>query len=247
MGKRRHLDNAPIQEALIDIKFDPVPNGDVSSAATKLVGGEAAQILDLWNTMFEFKVELNQQPTTQQSTQVGKRVDFQELGRVLQLQNGSFTFSRLAPYKDWDEMIAPALALWRQYAELMAVRRVNRVAVRYINMIHLPLPLTDFSAYLESAPIIPDGVPRALAGFLTRVSIPMDKHLAIVTQSLEGGEVEYRGANALRMLLDIEVSHQEGFDREQFGAIGKTLEQLRDAKNDVFFSFLTERTLGQYE
>ena len=246
MSKRRHLGNAPIQEALIDIKFDPVSHADVSAAAETLANGETAQILDLWNTMFEFKVELDQQPAAQQSTQIGKRVDFPERGHVVQLHNGSFTFSRLAPYKDWQEMIDAALALWRHYADLLRVQRVTRVAVRYINLIDLPLPIENFGDFLESPPVIPNGIPQGLAGFLTRMTIPLGQHIAIVTQSLEGGQVEYRGGQALRMVLDIDVSHQEFFERERFSEIGRILGRLRDAKNDVFFSFVTERTVEQY-
>lgn len=247
MGRRRHLKRAPIQEALIDIQFQPVQDIDLTGIAAEFSEGREATAFDLWEGMFELKIEPASKPhASHSSSTVGKRIDFPERHEVLQLRNGGFTFSRLAPYESWEQMSHSALPAWSQCVDRIDPEQVNRIAVRYINALLLPLPLERFDKYLNAAPIVPSGLPQGIASFLTRLVLPRDDDLAIVTQSL-GDEVEIEGKRGVKFVLDIDISHRCRLPREEFATIESVLQRLRDYKNDVFFSLLTDDTLEMYE
>ena len=122
---------------------------------------------------------------------------------------------------------------------------VTKLAARYINVLDLPLPINDFADYLVCPPDLPESLPQTILGSLSRVvvSYPILGRAAIVTQNIEGADYT---KNRLRFLLDVDVVQNCRIDAGNFDAIVKTLGELRDIKNDVFFSFLHERALEPY-
>ena len=245
MGRQRHLGRAPIHEALIDIQFNPVAGVDVGAIAAEFSGDQPASVFDVWQTMFEMKVEADAAPRTSHSADaIGKRIDLPEKHQVVQFRNSGFTFSRLAPYDSWEEMTDAALRAWWFYADRLGPEQINRIAVRYVNILQLPLPLDRFERYLTSPPVVPEEMPQGIVSFLTRVVCPRGEDVAIVTQSLEG---EVDGGKAVKVILDIDVSHQCKLDRDNFVAVEAILDRLRAFKNDAFFAFLTNEALEMYE
>lgn len=247
MGNPRHLTRAPIQEAIVHLAFDPVPDGSVGEAAALFERKHEVDAVDLWQTSFQVKFEPHQRPLAQHATgHAGKRIDIPQQRQVVQLYPGSFTASRLPPYETWGEMLGLALTGWADFSDHAGVKRVTQLSVRYLNVLLLPLPFTDFAEYLNSPPVIPQSLPQGLAGFLNRVVIPRGEDLAVVTQSFDG-IVEAAGGQALRVAFDIEASTQCSLGVDEFVQITPMLERLRAYKNDVFFSFLTDKTLEMYE
>ena len=123
-----------------------------------------------------------------------------------------------------------------------SAKRVNRLAVRYINAIELPLAGADFDEYLTAGPRIPESLPQFLTSFLQRVVLPFAEvsgH-AIITQALEAPTT--RGLTAV---LDIDVFAEcliDGADPEIWSKLG----QLRIIKNRIFFASLTKKALESY-
>ncbi len=64
----------------------------------------------------------------------------------------------MRPYLDFDDLRRDALDLWRVYVEILNPARIQRVAVRYINHLGLPTPVTDLARYLTAPPALPPGV-----------------------------------------------------------------------------------------
>lgn len=245
MGKLCHLNHAPIVEALIDIQFAPVADMDLSAIAVELSGGRSSSISDLFETMFEFRVEDGASPQSSSIANIaGKRLDFGADHRVIQIRNSGFTFSRLAPYDTWEEMVKPTLVAWRQFQKYIGAGKVNRVALRYINVLELPLPLDSFDRYLTSPPQVPKDLQQGISGFLTRVVCPLKEDLLTITQSLES---EASDSSAVKVALDIEVSHERELDRLDVMALERVLDRLRAAKNDAFFAYLTDDALELFK
>ena len=67
------------------------------------------------------------------------------------------------------------------------LRKVIRLALRYINRIEIPLPMRDFKDYILTVPEIAPGVPQGLERFFMRLIIPSDEAqaVAVVTESME--------------------------------------------------------------
>jgi uncharacterized protein (TIGR04255 family) len=87
-------------------------------------------------------------------------------------------------------------------------------------------------------------LPQSLSTFLVRVASHDAEHglTCNVIQVLEPAEV--RGPVTFK--LDIDVFRGDEFSTD-VGALSPVLERLHDFKNRVFFSYLTERTVKQYE
>lgn len=242
MATRRHLDRAPIQEALIDIRFEP----PVVSTLVDSMAGEFAKpngtVHDLWETTFELRggSEPQTTQTTQTGVRAGKRIDFGK--NVVQLRTTGFTFSRLAPYQDWEAMSLDAANLWQRYLKAAGEVAIIRLAVRYINVLNLQLPMGDFKEFLNSPPAVPEPLPQAVSSFMTRV-VSVDQASndhAAVTQVFEGLSP---GSQEFKLILDIDVFHPCSFGGLDFTQISTVLARLRDLKNDVFFEYLTDKSL----
>ena len=131
------------------------------------------------------------------------------------------------------------------YAEATQPETVSRLALRYINVLSLPMG-ADFDDFLTTAPRVPRELPQTLASFISRVTILDDSVgcLAHVTQSFDG---VLDPAKDWPLILDIDVYKQMKIDSWQDPAIWRVFEYLHDFKNRVFFSSITEEVARLYE
>ncbi|HWH82283.1 MAG TPA: TIGR04255 family protein [Burkholderiaceae bacterium] len=245
MATKRHLNNAPIREALIDIRCQPAASLDaVSQFAGRLVK-PGYQIADLWEATMEMKLEQGQPPPAPSHTAslIGKRIDFADRRNVVQLKTTGCTYSRLAPYETWEAMTDHAFEVWGDFVKAVPFEAVERIAVRYINSIQLPLPILDFATYLNCPPVIPQGLPQEVGGFVSRISFSREGDVATVTQMIESGTP---GGDFLNILVDIEVATTCSHRAADADSIRTTAKRLREFKNDVFFGFLTDSALERY-
>lgn len=241
----RHLSKAPVKEALINCQFSGNWARDMAEICSELAG-DLGRVSDLFETSFQLTVNNEGGQTTfdpSANSRVGKRIDFEVTRQVLQIQRDSFTFSQLEPYGSWDQVAENAKRLWDTLSGSLTELKVSRLAVRYINVIQLPLPFSDFDDYFKAAPQIPAHLPQGLSQFLLRTASPVDDDLVVVTQSLDAITSDAESAS---VVLDIEVSC-ENPEELKINNIENTLDRLRERKNAVFFSYVTEKTLEMYE
>lgn len=164
MSEPRHLTNAPIREAVIDIQVTPpVSLDDLKAIAARLKDKPHKQD-ELWQASIGFQINDDGQGSTNTDrSSFGYRYTFSNHPYVLQCQLRGFTFSHLPPYGNWEEMSATAKELWEIFLETVKPQAVSRIAVRYINSLPIPLPIADFAEYLNVPPIVPEGLPQSLA------------------------------------------------------------------------------------
>lgn len=252
-----HLRNAPIREAMIDIRVSLPP--EVTVEALKGLHGAIkddypeSKERRRWEGLIEMK-------------DAGTRVESKALGvdgyvfrsadgkQVAQFRLDGFTFSRLRPYQTWEDLRNEAQRLWRIFAQGVKIAFVQRVAVRYIDVIELnigdPLP-----KYLKKPPEPPErflSTPgsspelfQATASFLQRQLVydPISEVHAYLTLALEAAP---SGASKGQMILDSDVFKTFEVTPTE-PEIWKLLEQLRVHKNQVFFGILTEEAWRQYQ
>ncbi|OGW55914.1 MAG: hypothetical protein A2Y81_08020 [Nitrospirae bacterium RBG_13_43_8] len=242
MAKYSHLKNAPITEALIDIRIKIRDGFDVHKLEL-LHGVTAAQYPDKkkrhkWEGRFEFKK--GEAPISAGTETIDGYIFTSANGKQLfQARIDGFTFNRLKPYETWEAFRDEALRLWGLYEGLLS-SDITRVALRYINKFDIPLfpePLRDFNEYLTAAPIVPEGLPQGVSSFLTRVVInePTIEAIAVITQAFE----QLVDSRYLPIILDIDVFKQR--DRISEEEAWQTLEALHDFKNKIFFESITEK------
>jgi uncharacterized protein (TIGR04255 family) len=245
MPDKRHLKNAPIREALIDMRFSPAVSIEKLEKVKQLLSDRFPNSTDIWEASLGYDIQSNQSQVSHRA-KVGFRLDAPKVPRVLQLRVNGFAFSQLAPYDSWEAMKKEACDLWSIFRNEVQFAVVNRVAVRYINEIKIPLPFGDFNEYLNVAPDLPEKLPQTLGGFVQRyVMVKPDETTAIVTQVLEDSFV-LSNPNEIKIFLDIDVFKNTEFLGSSDECLD-LLESLRDFKNDVFFEYLTEKALEMYE
>lgn len=248
MSEPRHLTNAPIREAVIDIQVTaPVSLDNLKAIAARLKDKPHKQD-ELWQASIGFQINDDGQGSANTDrSSIGYRYTFNNHPYVLQCQVRGFTFSHLPPYGNWEEMSAIAKELWEIYLDIAKPQTISRIAVRYINSLPIPLPIADFSEYLNVPPIVPEGLPQTLASFLQRFVIVDNSTgaVATVTQVLEE---QLPQSNKVTFLLDVDAAktYPLGFAADT-ASIWTILEELRNFKNRVFFKYLTEKTLRIFE
>ena len=250
MAKQRHLTQAPVTEAVVDVRTALAQNFDVASLeklpreiADKYCHSEA---LRTFSGSFGFDNELQTvKSETQDQGIVGYAFKTDDASRVVQLRKDGFTFSKLKPYETWEKLRDEAAYLWKIYAGIAKPEAVSRVALRFINHLNIPVlgENLDFDEYLTCAPRVPQELPQGIANFFCRVIIPNPSTgaVAVVHQAFESIDTKF-----VSVILDIDVYMQKDFDVEG-GAFWDTLEQLRNFKNDIFFSYIHEKTAELFE
>jgi uncharacterized protein (TIGR04255 family) len=174
-----------------------------------------------------------------QDSRIGFRLEGSEGSRVIQVRLEGFTFSAVRSYTSWAEFSAEAKEYFDVFREKVGATTVGRTAVRYINLIELPLAEVSFDDYLTSAPKIPSELPQGLSRFLQRVVIPfpVDRCVAIVTQALEPPS-----PSGIPVVLDIDVFSEENLQADS-AQLWSVLGKLRDVKNRIFFASVTDLAL----
>jgi len=247
MARQRYLKNAPIVEAIIDFRVKLPTKFEVKTLVSikEMLGDSYPQMEE--RREFEAGVRIKDKRVEHMIEEKGLQGYFfksPDGKNVAQFRKDGFTFSRLKPYTNWQDVLAEAKNLWRLYVDRTSPDLVTRIAVRYINQLDIPLPIEDLAKYLKAPPTMPKNLPQELCQFLTRVTIrdPKSDIMAHIIQALERSSKR----DYATVILDIDVFKQKesGFEELE---IWQTFEQLRNLKNRIFFSSITETSARLFE
>lgn len=241
MATPRHLAHAPLREALIDIQIEsPLSVPFVSRLATRSIPG-----FDAKNEIRQFSITLvgaGPPPEDRTDEPYGWRYESTDGNRVVQLRRNGLTYSILREYTEWADIKSAARQVWDLYCGWTDEIRVSRVAVRYINVLDLPAAI-ELNKYLTNSPQVPEGLPQTLTHFLQRIVVPFDYGIsAIITQTLEP---TLTSPPKTRVIFDIDAYAQRSFTSDS-SQMWDFLDHLREVKNAIFFSSVTEHTLEAY-
>ncbi len=238
------LSRPPLREALLDIRLQNVlPVSFVASCETlNFDGFVKAVVMKQGAFKFEISRDSAAQASVTSNEPFGVRFERNNGAEVLQFRRDGMTLSILKNYTNWEAIEEAARNAWHRFLEASGPASVARLAVRYINVIELP-PGQDYDEYLTAGPRIPARLPQVVTHFIQRVVVPFadSDATAIITQALETPS-----AGHISAVLDIDVfvvCSLEGVSAE----IWSSLEKLRDIKNNIFFSSLTEKALDSFK
>lgn len=249
MARPRRLSKAPITEAVFDFRVT-LP----ADFATETLSGVYGQLNDRYpikeemrsfEAIFEVKAGKAMTPLTHSDSSAFAGFLFKSAdGRnIAQFRRDGFTFNRLAPYTNWDELEPEALRLWSVYLASAKPDVVDRVALRYINRLRLP-PQGNLETYLLVTPPSIPGAPAVLNSFLNRQSRhdPVSGYMGNIVQNLEAN---LGGDNTL-LTVDIDVYKAGGLGMHA-ADLRRVLGDLRRLKNDIFFGMVTDTALEPYD
>ena len=251
MAKQRHLTQAPIAEAVVDIRASLPQSFDITelSHLPDGVSGNflASESMKGFFGSIEFGKEL-EKPRTQAIDRgiVGYSYKSVDSTKVLQLRNDGFTLNKLKPYDDWSKLRDEARQLWNIYLGLARPESISRIALRYINHLNIPNSVEnfDFGEYLTSAPQVPNELPQAILSFFYRVVLPDPSvgAIAIINQAVES----IADPKVVPIILDVDAFIEGNFEPDS-DKIWDAFEKLHVFKNNIFFSYITEKTAELYK
>lgn len=240
-----YFKNPPIIEAVLDIDCDMPPGFSVESHIAK------AQALykDCYPKIQ--KRCLKQQKIKQSNGKIAEILDpvvevqalllAQADGKQLvQIRSQGYSFNKLAPYTTLNDYLAEIQRTWELFRKEFKPIQVQRIRLRCINRILLPLDAAgklDLDAYLLAGPRLPDDTRMDFTDFLNQHQV-VEKNTGNQAKIILASQPPV-GTN-LPIIFDIEATKTASFEPE-WRHISGVISSLRDLKNHIFRRTLTPK------
>jgi len=235
-----HYPKAPLTEAVIDIRVE-LPSEITLQELKKVQEGEEdhyprreESLLVVGHMSMGSQVSASAQQTPN-----GYRFTSQDNRQIFQARTDGFTFNRLAPYETWESFRDEARRLWEIYRSIAKPKNINRLALRYINRLDLPLPLKDFKDYLRTTPEISPKMSQGLSGYFMQLQLPQPdlEAMLVLNQTL----IPPPGPNLVSVVMDFDLFCKDNVPNDDQD-IWKRFEILRTRKNEIFEACITNKT-----
>ena len=236
-----HLSKAPIVEAVLDIRVVPSVAWNESTLQTELK--QRLPDFPKHETMRSAKFQLpagTAAPAVEDFGCTGFKLHSSDNPHIVQFNKGSFVFSRLKPYADWEQFSRSALRLWAVYCELLKPSEIRRIGLRFINRVAIQQPTIELADYYKYPPASIKELNWPSGGFLHHdvMQIPETAYSVNVIKTIQNVPGE------IGLLLDIDVFTQNHFTYNELRII-ECVEEMRWVKNKIFFSSLTDKLIQE--
>lgn len=249
MVEVKHLNNAPITEAIIDfrVKLPVAFKVEAFLELKETIGNRFPKVQErkLFSSKLRFEKGEPQPLSSEYHGVQGYFFSPEDEKNVAQFRIDGFTFSRLKPYTDWGHLFNEAKELWKIYSGVTQPEAVTRLAVRYINHIDIPIPIDDLADYLTAPPKIPNNIHGVISGFLSKV-IVYDPVTDTATNIVHALEKSNKPDKHITIVLDIDSYKMGDFNIDD-GEIRNIFEKLHNIKNNIFFNSITNKTVRLFE
>ena len=250
MAATRPLARPPIREAIIEVKSELCEFGNVNRFRDRIASQfPICKPFRMASMAYQIPEGTHGADADESSIhQIGWRCESADGREVALVRTDGFSVARLAGYPGWEGFVDRFLSLWTEYQSCVAPVEINRVGLRYINDVRLPITESfDVDQYLTTAPKTPAGLPQAFVDFLVQMTIPggTDRTLVNVTQATDSNA---RTETELPVIIDIDVCSDRIYPAEPGLAsrVATTLSDMRHIKNRVFFGLITETLAESY-
>ncbi len=239
MQTPKHYHNAPIIEAIIDLRVSLREGFPLESIRQIAHDVEPDYVLGFPLRVGNIRLQAGS-PADVNEEIIGSRFMGVDQVRVFQATTQGFTFNRLAPYTTWEEFFTEARRLWGIYRNACEPLSITRAAVRFVNRIDIPSPSVDLKEYLRTYPEISSGLPQNVTNYFMRLEtlIAHPPCALVMTQATVPSNADIGAA----LILDFEVVGERTWDPEQDDAVWSFLNTLRDVKNRAFEESITDQT-----
>lgn len=231
---------SPIREAVFDIRIDSlnISSPEELKAFHQFVINEFPIEKEVYNG----NITLQQLETKEIEAKGTKEIAgyvylSEDQTRQIQVRTDGFTLNILKPYETWEKHFETFITHWINYQNLFSPN-VIRIATRFINKIEIPINFDSFQDYVTNIPPIPGCLPQVIMNFFLQVQVPYfdERKNVVITETVEPVE-----NNFLPFILDIDVFQAVELDNST-DAIVKNFNEIRDIKNNIFESCITEKT-----
>lgn len=230
---------APITEAVIEIRFEkPLPTQSIEKLNERLRDSYASS--DRVSGV-EVRVNVKERRAKFDETENGYKLASMDQTDILMIVPTSMICARLAPYTRWESFRARAEENWKQWKQITGYQKIERLGVRYINRIDIPVGSDEkirVEDYLNVYPQYPEPelIP-ALFSYTMQIvgSFGTTDFNLIINSSVMLSPL----VNHASILLDIDIS-SKGSVPQKDDEIWAMFEIMREHKNYAFESSVTD-------
>lgn len=245
----QHLPQAPLVEAVIDIRARATATFNENLLRPKIE--TALTGYHFLNSHQELQHEIRVE-NGQASSQIsfdwkGLRFQSDDEKHIAQFNRDGFVFSQLEPYQDWQQLHEEAMKLWPVYMELAQPLAIDRLGLRFINRIRLPIGEFQLEDYLKSAPQPPQGLDLPFTSFMHQDTLIVhgQPYVINIIKAIQPPAVD--GPSSAALILDIDVVATKDFELDREAALSRHLMEMRWLKNKVFFGSITDKALASFK
>lgn len=241
---RRHYSQAPLVEAVLELRIDELPSDEVdrlhafkSKVAQKYTTEE---IIMSGGVRVEFDATGSAPPRVEGSAEkLGFRFRTPDGTELVQVRRNGLSYHKLPPYSRWEACFEETRALWREFLDLLQPPLVRQIGLRYVNHLHVPAPC-DLKTYLRTFPEVSPDLSQYLSGYIMQLSLPQ-ADLAQTVLVLRQAFVGLSAPNLARIVLDHDLvcSTDLVSSSEELWEVFALLHQRQ---NEVFEGCITDST-----
>lgn len=164
--------------------------------------------------------------------------------KSIQSKIGQLSFHNTDSYIGWENFYSEFKIIWQNYCESVGKMDITQLGVRYINQLYFDVPLENgFEEFLKILPMIPEGISKSVNNFFIQLNVPNEHKTltGIITETFR-----FASKEKLQVILDLNVIKAKNVicDSDEMWS---SFKDIRNFKNHLFFSSLTDKTIKQYE
>lgn len=228
----------PITETVIEFRLKTHASQSTVEKARKAIGKSYARSEELKELKLQF--DTTTERTSVDSAFAGTRLYSADGADIVWVKPNGISISRLAPYCGWEKFREHARGAWEKWREIVGARQLDRIGLRYINRIDIPVSektgAVRIEDYLRLTPSYPDPDQRFYM-FAIQTQIAVDPYrMTVNTGSAPSTLIDH-----LSYLLDLDL-FQEGELPLKDEDVWAIADDMRLKKNEVFESYITDLT-----
>jgi uncharacterized protein (TIGR04255 family) len=236
----------PITEAVIALHFSaPLDDKAIEALATKHKE-RFPRIEDMMEVSASFNVQTGFATST--SKKVGRKFQTADGTCSVIILNGQFAVSHRAPYRGWEALVDDVQRLWGVVTKKTKQKSITHVSTRYINRVDVPVNNkggVDLHDYFRAGLSLPP-FSQVLALESFNLSCALTDSHNVHKFVLNLGAIQSPLIDYLSFLIDIDCVTIDQTPKKD-ADIWKIVGSLRQCKNDMFESCITDRTRALFQ
>ena len=242
MAQSKTYARPPITEAVIEVAFTSALNKKDLVKLSKKYQSHYPKEDSVSNFEVEVNVrgvELDETTAKLKNQRLGHRRSSEDMCQLLVLWPKTLTIAQLAPYDGWATFYQRFNRDWRTLKSTVAQREIERIGIRYINRIDIPVssPVIEHEEFLNIFPKLPDML-QPMNAFNIQAQVylqDIDCQLRINSAAVPSPLIDH--ASFVVDLDFLRVQNVPQNDR----ALQNLLNTIRNKKNEVFESLITDK------
>jgi uncharacterized protein (TIGR04255 family) len=220
---------APVVEAILSFRFPALDDVTYTIPHLKAdLGGDFPMVDEIVDVTG---------PAARRGAKGGFRLRSEDGRNVIRLARTSFSYHRLQPYTKWEDLALGAKAVWSAFRRRYEPEFISSVSLRYLNKILLP-PECDMEDYITLCPRVPNSIDTGFSDYLLRLVL-LDKMVPARAEITQVAGMSESPPRTLAFDIDVTSDHMDFLpDSDQ---LWEQVGRLRDYKNRLFFSSITDR------